>query len=115
MNTPVNFETAKLLKEKGFEQRTRSYNKDGKLVTVSLTIRKFNPEKVYYPAPTIAEVVMWLYEKHGIWISCEPYNVGRFKYLIIDESNGSRKENTLYNSPKQAYESGINYVLNNLI
>ena len=22
-------------------------------------------------APTIAEVVMWLYEKHGIWISVE--------------------------------------------
>ena len=122
MNTPVSFPIAKLLKEKGFEQKTKSYTEDGKLVTVSLTIRRFNPEKNYYPAPTIAEVVMWLYEKHGIWIvvniekphlakSCMFYgNVIKFG---LHHKNKHRT--VFYNSPTEAYEAAIEYTLNNLI
>ena len=49
MNKEVNFEIAKLLKEKGF--------------------RLLPDFKSSYP--TIAEVVMWLYEKHGVWISVQ--------------------------------------------
>jgi tRNA nucleotidyltransferase (CCA-adding enzyme) len=121
MTTPITFELAKLLKEKGFEQRTNSYTEDGKLVTVSLTIRRFNPEKIYYPAPTITEVVMWLYEKHNIWISSEPFikndnnvvNIYKiFKEGIIDTiSRGSMG----YDSPTEAYLAAIDYTLNNLI
>lgn len=108
MNTPVDFPTAKLLKEKGFEQRTKSYTEDGKLVTVSLTIRRFIPEKIYYPAPTIAEVVMWLYERHGIWISpTHQYNQFFWRFGSYQTQD--------FNSPTEAYEAAINYTLNNLI
>lgn len=127
MNTPVSFELAKLLKEKGFEERTKSYTEDGKLVTISLTIRRFNLEKVYYPSPTIAEVVMWLYEKHGIWIEVrhiKTFNVNRFHviiwdykdtsdYMTIHCDNGVGYE--VWDSPTEAYEAAIEYTLNKLI
>ena len=120
MNTPVNFETSKLLKEKGFEQRTKSYTEDGKLVTVSLTIRRFIPEKIYYPAPIIAEVVMWLYEKHEIWIYVPPSKYGKldkFMGWIIVPSNGTTRDHSTknFNSPTEAYEAAIKYTLKNLI
>lgn len=127
MNTPVSFELAKLLKEKGFEERTKSYTEDGKLVTISLTIRRFNLEKVYYPSPTIAEVVMWLYEKHGIWIEVrhiKTFNVNRFHviiwdykdtsdYMTIHCDNGVGYE--VWDSLTEAYEAAIEYTLNKLI
>lgn len=121
MNTPVSFETSKLLKEKGFEQKTKSYTKDGKLVTVSLTIRRFNPEKIYYPAPTIAEVVMWLYEKYSLWILALPTITGDFAYKIVDVQLDPEKpierppykdvSANDYNSPTEAYEAAILYCL----
>ncbi len=61
MNTPVSFELAKLLKEKGFD-----LNHEYMVFTFSET-EKY-PEGELFLKPTIAEVVMWLYEKHEIWI-----------------------------------------------
>lgn len=139
MNTPVSFQLAKLLKEKGFEQKTKSYTEDGKLVTVSLTIRRFNTEKNYYPAPTIAEVVMWLYEKHGIWIAVNRVVIGsdewdygyiisylpkeyefekrRSKHLVEIQSfkEGVGSYHGAWYTPTEAYEAAIKYVLENLI
>jgi hypothetical protein len=121
MNTTVSFELAKFLKEKEFEQKTKSYNEDGKLVTVSLTIRRFNPEKIYYPAPTIAEVVMWLYEKHGIWIEASLNQFSKPKdlhwmYSITFTQNCTYSHSPKsYKSPTEAYEAAIEYTLNNLL
>ena len=124
MTTPVNFEIAKLLKEKGFGDKTKSYNKDGKLVTVSLFIRKYHTENVYYPAPTITEVVMWLYEKHGIWIYikrfCLVENKEAFDKLqpiieFIPQIKYDITDLPIYNSPSEAYETAIEYTLKNLI
>ena len=116
MNILVSFELAKLLKEKGFEERTKSYTEDGKLVTISLTIRRFNLEKVYYPSPTIAEVVMWLYEKHEIWIevSLDLSNTQMFDYEI-QKKHFLKLSEERFNSPTEAYEAAIEYTLNNLI
>lgn len=119
MNTTINFQISKLLKEKGFEQKTKSYTKNGKLVTVSLTIRRFNPEKIYYPAPTISEVVMWLYEKYGIWIQVNHWKSqpvddkiwdNAFQWYVNGETDGKP-----FNSPTQAYEAAIEYTLKELI
>ncbi len=77
MKTPVSFEIAKLLKKKGFDIPCWSYYSSLNLYTFELTdwnnhtigdtsMHKRNAG--YYSAPTIVEVVMWLYEKHGIWI-----------------------------------------------
>ena len=94
MNTPVKFELAKLLKEKGYPFEFITV---GELKEVPLNI------------PTIAEVVMWLYEKHNIWI--EVYFDGHQKNFYIVQ-NGEEIE---FNSPTEAYEAAITYCLNNLL
>jgi hypothetical protein len=120
MNTIVNFEIAQLLKDKGFDETIKSYDKEGKLITVSITIRRFKPEKVYYPAPTITEVIMWLYEKYGIWIGVGSLRIGEwhfnYKHINTNESLQYAKESGFkHNSPTEAYLEAILYTLNNLI
>jgi hypothetical protein len=86
MTTPVTFEIAKLLKEKGFDNESAHYyNEKGEMLfdTYFPSLQPTKPD-VYYDAPTLVDVVMWLYEKHGIWIA-------------------------------EACEAAIDYTLNNLI
>lgn|SRR5574343_440389 len=89
MNTPVNFEIAKLLKEKGFDRKTSScYYKDGDEEINSYLIYygnykeqlidelnnsdkniyiegfDYNIDPSRYSAPTIADVVMWCFNKY---------------------------------------------------
>lgn len=110
MNNHVSSELAKLLKEKD-EQFD---------VTSTLDY------------PTIAEVVMWLYKKHKVWI-----NVGgdcnfKFKFeihtwnwyaleqtyrlghTVLGESFWDTSSKP-FDSPEKAYEEAIKYVLEKLI
>lgn len=154
MNTHVNFEIAKLLKEKGFSWECRHfYNKDkydkefflrtgleydsdkeliwdwnlngGKLGRLSKIIPYPNDsDAIYYSAPTIAEVIMWLYENHRVWIYADSYELGKWCYyhrynrpsdLSPNITKGGRYSREDYNSPTEAYEAAILYALNNLI
>ena len=70
MNTIVNFEIATLLKQKKFSNKIfieNYYNSSGKLFR-DMKAHTFDSD-VHIQAPTIADVVMWIYEKHGIWTS----------------------------------------------
>ena len=118
MNTPISYELAKLLKEKGFNKPCRWYMKDG--VTLSDS-NETNDYLItgYYSAPTIAEVVMWLYENHGIWISVdmvfEEHQTG-FWYCIRESKDTDHAiTSDEYNTPTEAYEVAIQYCLKNLI
>lgn len=134
MNTPVNFELAKLLKEKGFDKPTKqryfiAENIDSNrfpFLQKECAFHNWNDyddsSTTYYSAPTIAEAVMWLYEKHGIWI--QPYQTddNNDTYpLFWNEINNrgkiieSTKFGNWFNSPTEAYEAAIEYTLNNLI
>jgi len=124
MNTPVSFELAKLLTEKEIIFKTEIYYSSAtKVTSVSYT---------EFAAPTIAEVVMWLYEKHEIWISVDwmsrtkPYNSGFYCHLRgtnknLNQDNFVSINNTkepgyeVFNSPTEAYEAAIEYTLNNLV
>lgn len=120
MNTPVSFEIAKLLKEKGFNLKVINFYDYERLSTPFDKQRQvdglinYNPinwnsvKNHYTSAPTIAEVVMWLYEKHGIWISLT-HQHNQFFW-----SFGSYQTQD-FNSPIEAYEAAIEYTLNNLI
>jgi hypothetical protein len=115
MNTPVNFEIAKLLKEKGFDNESAHYyNEKGELL-FDVDFPSLQPTKpdVYYNNPTIAEVVMWLYEKHRIWISVLQHTKsgkGIYFESVINVMTFSG-----YNSPTEAYEAAIEYTLKNLL
>lgn len=138
MNKAVNFELAKLLKEKGFHELTwQSYRtiehtderlkwwKVGEL-NKPMYCKLSDSNDAFYgicSAPTIAEVVMWLYEKHGIWIENHITNYGFFYCQIWQKSNNPDKKikeyqidnNKEYNSPTEAYEKAIEYTLTKLI
>lgn len=145
MDTPVSFELAKLLKEKGFDLGVINYYSG-----LNLYIDKFrfnyNDKTIgdsfmhkrnggCYSAPTIAEVVMWLYEKHGIWIEVSKLDgYQNLFFYTITGSNGFNHgakitviewdddkcdemgyNNKYKHSPTEAYEAAITYCLNNLL
>ena len=128
MNKEVNFEIAELLKEKGFNLPTRSYRQKSAVIGSEKILplvsveepydwNNYSSEVPYYSMPTIAEVVMWLYEKHGIWISVtKDWDVGKCLGFesIIDTNDGFINTET-YNSPTEAYEAAITYCLENKI
>lgn len=117
MNTRINFELAKLLKEKGFVcNESNNFWMNG----FSYSKKDYNP--ITYRdkdnVPTIAEVVMWLYEKHGIWIVILPelLNGTEIRYYpsVFEQGVGEDVE-SYFNSPTEAYQKAINYTLTNLI
>jgi hypothetical protein len=130
MNKLVSFELAKLLKEKGYgnvaphKLNRNYYNHKGELNgNVTDYIKAFVSKKELtdletVDAPTITEVVMWLYEKQGVWISVHYHKSKRFSVTICDECDNSLSDGLfgdLYNSPTEAYEAAIEYILNNLL
>jgi len=129
MNTHVNFETSKLLKEKGFDEPCSTswetqYSKEP-TITVSITqkYRSSTHPVGELSAPTIAEVVMWLHEKHDVWIMVTKNHyetLVRWDFYVNSNFNNdySRQHNRDlfgYYSPADAYEAAIEYTLNQLI
>lgn len=104
MNTPINFELAKLLNSKGlpgvytFYKNKKQYD---------LNHNKY----------TIADVVMWIYKRYGIWIVSKKVNGLNkwFAQIYRNNSNDLCDTNIVNISPTEAYEAAIEYTLNNLI
>jgi len=120
MNTPVKFETSKLLKEKGYNEQTIDIYQDGEILRLKSTIsnKEFMTSR-NYSAPTIAEVVMWLYEKYKIWIQVFILNK-TFAWKVQDVNTLVitclyAQQDKGYNSPTEAYEAAIEFTLKNLI
>jgi hypothetical protein len=119
MNTPVNYKLAKLLEKKGFDEPCKLCVEEGDEMPLPFncgdTIHR-NSLHPYYSAPTIAEVVMWIYDKYGIWIYAERYSTLFRCYAeeIGDERFG-KWEGHKYESPTEAYLAAIEYTLNKLI
>ena len=126
MNKEVNFEIAKLLKDKEFMDKNmygevrlsqpKFYDNHGVIHSIKDAFEKTELNlRECYNAPTIAEVIMWLYEKHGIWI----YIKQGYKWEWYIETVANHPElkynDGLEDSPTEAYSSAILYTLNNLI
>lgn len=128
MNKEVRFSLAQLLKEKEYHEncwqcyRTIEATEDrlswwkiGEL-NKPMNCTFSDKNDAYYglcSAPTIREVVMWLYEKHGIWISVLQHSIkgeGTYFESVIGAMTYSG-----YNSPTEAYEKAIEYTLKKLI
>jgi hypothetical protein len=117
MNTTIDFSTAKLLKEKGFDNESAHYYNEKGEMLFDVDYPSLHPTKpnVYYDNPTIAEVVMWLYEKHGIWINVYEY---KDHAADVNDSYVFRTSHTKlkeFNSPTEAYQEAIEYTLKHLI
>ena len=68
----------------------------------------------YTSAPTIADVVMWLYKNHKIWISVDPeIDTNTWFHTITHGKSETVFGN--YSSPIEAYEKGFEHILNEMI
>ena len=67
----------------------------------------------------IMQVIMWLYEKHGIWISVvQNEYLDKFQYTLIQKKSNSWNivdNDKLFNSPTEAYEAAIKHCLEKII
>ena len=115
----VSFETARLLKEKGFNWRCHTYFITDNEVAAISTRRDFNSVGVYISAPTLQMVMKWLRVEHNLFI--EPYyTVSGFRSSVTDTNTGNTvytqaDEDVYYDSPEASCESIIQYCLENLI
>ena len=121
----VSFETAKMLKEKGFPQSTFRchYIIDGNVHYKSFENRcGFGDYDII--APTLAVAMKWLREVHNICITIYPdkengyeavlYNI-KDDVEIILQSFGIYGSHIFEDSYEEAVEAGIKYCLENLI
>lgn len=115
----VSFETAKLLKEKGFDWCTYAYYEDEDNPNISLHASKaINWNKTeFISKPTLQMAMKWLREEHDAivnvfydkddekWWCAEHYRMLVGEYTLIGH----------HNTYEQACEAAIRYCLENLI
>ena len=112
----VSFETAKLLKDKGFDEFTFSnYNENGIVQFTEVETRVAKG----YQRPTLQMTMKWLLKKYNIFI-CILYieDLDGFGYTIEDVVNKkciASSGDSSYKEPEQAYEAAIKYCLENFI
>lgn len=120
----VSFETAKLLKEKGYEGVIKAYyhiwDNGNRVCSVQEFIHS-EAQHLYFPAPTLQMAMKWLREKHNLHIGVlityqyfprkyEVHIMHTEKYEDIVVNPG-----TNFNTNEEACESAIRYTLENLI
>lgn len=130
MNTLITWEIVNLLVEKKFN--VSPYLKINENNPKNLN-SNYNPLKYqpWYIDLTIADVIMWIYKKYGIWIAnnrCfevtdveqKGNDMGlifndKFNYTLTILEKNSTESSDCYNSPTEAYQNAIEYCLTNLI
>lgn len=127
----VSFETAKLLKEKGFcEECVGRYSVRTKEFHTDATKKYNNGGNFMYAAPTLQMAMKWLRETHGIEVIADVCKVGedhRTMYawtpVVVKEDRleypVSQTDGTVFgglcDGYGQAVEKGIEYCLENLV
>ena len=123
----VSFETAKLLKDKGFNEKAKSYFTDDGLAGYMFgTGQKSNSEleDYFYSRPTLQMAMKWLREVHNIAVSVYVFNrdlpvkENGIRYTCdIATAKMSSKEGhlRLTGTYEEACEYAIKYCLENLI
>lgn len=120
----VSYETAKLLKEKGFNEECRAFYVKSKECGIELfpAERSHNYNDNIYPrtsAPTIQMAMKWLREKeifieitHDIFPSSHTY---KYHYSVFCTKLEFYYSSNAYNFYEEACEAAIKYCLENLI
>lgn len=115
----VSFETAKLLKEKGFNENTdKQFNLDKIVGDYNITDRSRYPER-YLDAPTLQMAMKWLREKQ-IFITigfCDYPTLHKSEWIpeVCTHDSIFDEPSIAYNTYEEACEAAIEYCLKNLI
>ena len=120
MEDYVSFETAKLLKEKGFNWNTdKQYYLDKIVGDYDITDRSRNPER-YLDAPTLQMAMKWLRKVYNLEIY--PYhqysqdgNKWWFEIVKFPSPVSEYESNAIYATYEEAVEAAIKYCLEKLI
>ena len=121
----VSFETAKLLKKKGFDSECHSHyypchRPDGSVQYHLAEVYSLKSLKDFYLAPTLQMAMKWLREVHKL----VPIILagGDSYWFRIDKANEDNWKNTIYREDvksfptyEEACEASIKYCLENLI
>jgi len=121
----VSFETAKLLKEKGFDEYCGYYSSDGEYWGYCTYNHK---GKDYISAPTLQMAMKWLREVHKLYVEVVP-NPLNFEHQDIQDGWGCEVIHLSdlsydgnyeffqkkYSTYEEACEAAIKYCLENLI
>ena len=119
----VSFETAKLLKQKGFDIGVRYYYQkiDDDITYHVGDFRNWNVYDMWYSMPTLQMARKWLREVHNLYIevslSCdrEDKNAKIFDASIFNVQNQRYKKLGNIQGYENASEAAIKYCLENLI
>lgn len=134
----ISFETAKVLKDKGFDEDCRAFYKewDGEITLCPCTpshlfeychnsmLEQYNDdEELNIAAPTIQMVMKWLRQTYKLQViiypfDCEDGIFWAYKIFSIEQEclEVNRSDTRVgYNSYEQSYEAAIKYCLKNLI
>ncbi len=122
----VSFETAKLLKEKGFDWECRAFYVKSKECGIELFHAKepYNYNNNVHPctsAPTLQMAMKWLRKEKGIAIIPVITSIldnERFLWdvkIVVAKTNETYSQGWIYEDPEEAYETAIKYTLENLM
>ena len=116
----VSFETAKLLKEKGFDVYVRSYYEKDKYKTkeelcINVAHWNWNISSFRYSAPTLQMAMKWLREEWHIFIRVIQSHIEHCACEIYYNSSSCYTFRTSFDSYEEACEAAIKYCLENLI
>ena len=112
-NQFVPYDTAKKLKELGFDEPVMSYYNQEQLVTM-LDEEDMNEGKEI-SAPLWQQVEEWLWEEHKIFIEVRFFISTKYGFDIWDNHRGRfNNQGRDFDSPIQAKQEGIKAALNHL-
>ena len=122
----ISFETAKLLKEKGFDVYVRSYYEKNEYKTKeefseNNALWNWNISGFRYSAPTLQMAMKWLRKVHEIFIRPNTIFLYPIRYyceiFCYGDNLKTQQDVTTENfeSPEEACEAAIKYCLENLI
>lgn len=111
------FEVAKLLKEKGFDEKTLSYYQDNVICHGDWFEWNRSPFG-HIAAPTHQMAIAWILEKYNVYIEATALKHNYWVYTIYKIFDNKVEE--LYNegsfkSHEKAVEAALKYALENLI
>jgi hypothetical protein len=123
--TYVDFNTAKWLKEKGFNEECRQRfwednNEDIMCFQDNCSKSNWNDyddsQTIYYSAPEQWQVVEWLRINYNIDVHHVIVGAFHYGYNVFQNRNRKHKEEGYYITPQEAYSAAFDYIKdNNLI
>lgn len=122
----VSFETAKLLKEKGFDETVRCFYDIQTEILCDNCVKTKNSYTESIAASTLQMAMKWLREEkhYYIQVMLDTWAYGSHSgyYVIIQKTDSEfeimladKTDKVFYDEPEEAYEAAIKYCLENLI